>query len=560
MRLVVLAMLIVSHFCGLAQNLESIGKANPVKLSGGFNATAIGYKAIGLVARRDPFNYFLTGNLNIEVYGISAPLTFSYSNQNASFRQPFNQFSIAPTYKWVKTYFGYHNLTYSSYSLVGHIFSGAAIELTPPNKFRLSAMYGRLSRAVEEDTILNTLPSFRRMGFAVKVGYGDNQNGVEVVMFRAQDELNSLKTVPVKSQLFPSENLVLSVIGKKKLGQHIAFIGELATSAITRDTRTEKINLEKPSIFSYAGGLFTTRASSEYYNAIKSSLAYTGNLINVQLNYERVDPGYQSLGAYFFNNDIENITVSTSVRLLKNKIDLAANVGTQRNDLNNTKVSGTHRTISAFNFNFNPNQKWNVNGSYSNFTTFTKVRPRFDPFFKNNLDTLNFYQINQNATGSVAYNFGTKEIKQGIFFNGNYQVVNETPQANAPSTNSKFYTGNLAYRYTKAAANLSVTAAINCNKGEVANRVTLSLGPNLSITKAFMEKRLRCTLTTTYNQLFQNDVIQNNVFNLRVNGSYAVQKKHIFSANLVSLTKLAVDDTKPDFNEFTATINYGYSF
>jgi hypothetical protein len=323
----IISILLLSSFVGFSQNLESIGKANPIKVSGGFNATGIGYAASGLTARRDPFNYFLTGNLNFDIYGISVPLTFSYSNQNASFRQPFNQFSIAPNYKWAKVYLGYHNLTYSSYSLVGHIFSGAAIELTP-NKFRLSAMYGRLNQAVEEDTIRNTLPSFRRMGFALKAGYGNNQNSIDVIMFRAQDEIASLQTIPVKSQILPAENLVLSVIGRKKIGQHFAFMGEVATSAITRDTRVEKIDLEKPNAFSYVGGLFTPRASSEYYNAIKASLAYTGNLINIQLNYERVDPGYQSLGAYFFNNDIENITVSTSVRLLKNKLDLSANVGT----------------------------------------------------------------------------------------------------------------------------------------------------------------------------------------------------------------------------------------
>jgi hypothetical protein len=228
--------------------------------------------------------------------------------------------------------------------------------------------------------------------------------------------------------------------------------------------------------------------------------------------------------------------------------------------LNETKVSGTNRTISAFNFNYNPNQKWNINGSYSNFTTSTRVRPRFDPFFRNDLDSLNFYQINQNATSSVGYNFGTKEIKQGIFFNGSYQIANETPQANVPSNDSKFYTGNLAYRYTKVSSNISITAAFNYNKGEITNITTLSLGPNVSITKAFFEKKLRCTFTTTYNQMLQNEVLQNNVLNVRINGSYSVQKKHTFSANLVSLRRFSVDGTKPDFDELTATVNYGYSF
>ncbi|MCE2998025.1 MAG: hypothetical protein ACK5PC_07035 [Cyclobacteriaceae bacterium] len=541
------------------QNLELIGKPEAIKVSGGFNATAISYTASGINARRDPFNYFLSGNVTADIYGISVPVSFSYSNQQVSFRQPFNQFSIAPTYKWAKVYAGYHSLTYSSYSLVGHIFSGAAIELTP-SKFRLHAMYGTLNQAVEEDTIRQSQPAYRRVGYAVKTGYGDNQNSIDLILFKAEDEINSLRQQPVKAQVFPMENLVISAIAKKKLGTHFTWSGEIASSALTRDTRVTTTELEKTNAFSYVGGWFTPRASSEYHHAMKTSLGYTGGVIHLQLNYERVDPGYQSLGSYFFNNDMENITVSTSVRLLQNKLDLSANVGTQRNNLNDAKLNATSRTVGTFNFNFNPSLAWNVTGSYSNFTTFTRVRPRFDPFFNNALDSLNFYQINQNITSSVSYSFGSKEVKQGIFFNGSFQMADETAQENVPSNDTRVYTGNLAYRYTKTASNLTLTAAVNYNRGDIGSTHTLSLGPNLSITKSFLEKKLRCTFTATYNQQFQNQILQSNVMNLRANGSYSVKKKHAFSINVVSLTKFAADTDKMGFSEYTATINYGYSF
>lgn len=559
MRLVI-TLLFSSVFvtASLSQNLESIGQAQPFKVSGGINVTGIGYMADGIAARRDPFNYFLTGNLNFNVYGWSVPLSFSYSNQNTVFRQPFNQYGIAPTYKWIKTYLGYHNLTYSSYTLAGHIFSGAAVELTP-NKWHLHAMYGRLNQAVEEDTIRNTLPSFKRMGFALKTGYGDNQNSIDFVVFHAKDDLGSLSHVPVKSQIYPAENMALSLMGKKRLGRFSLQL-EAASSAVTRDIRAEKITLDQPNVFTYVGGLFTPRASTEYFSALKSSAGYAGNSYNVQINYERVDPGYQTFGAYFFNNDIENITVSTSVRLLKEKLDLSANVGTQRNNLKETQINAVTRTISAFNVNFTPNQKWNVNGSYSNFTTFTKVRPRVDPFYKNDLDTLNFYQITQNATSSINYNFGSKKNKQGVFFNGSWQVADEKSQGTTPGSSSDFYTGNLAYRSTRSSANISYTGSVNYNKGNVGGVPTLSWGPNLSVTKALLNKKLRTTLTTTYNQMLQNDLPQGKVLSIRFSGSYTADKKHVFSLNLASLKKFAVDDRSPNFSEYTGTVNYGYSF
>ena len=83
-----------------AQNLESIGDASPFKISGNFNVTTIGYSASG-IPRRDPFNWFLNSNLNVNVYGLSIPFSFNYSNQNQTFSQPFNQYGISPEYKWI---------------------------------------------------------------------------------------------------------------------------------------------------------------------------------------------------------------------------------------------------------------------------------------------------------------------------------------------------------------------------------------------------------------------------------------------------------------------------
>jgi hypothetical protein len=82
-----------------AQNVEEFGVKKGVKVNGSVNINSIGYYAHGLEQRRDPFNWFLTGNLNLNLFGYDAPFTFSYSNANKSFAQPFNQFSFQPQYK-----------------------------------------------------------------------------------------------------------------------------------------------------------------------------------------------------------------------------------------------------------------------------------------------------------------------------------------------------------------------------------------------------------------------------------------------------------------------------
>ena len=89
-----------------AQNLESINKKDLVNASGSVSLNQIYYNAHGIENRRDPYNYFLSANLSLEVAGIALPFSFMLSNQNSSFQQPFNQFSINPTYKSITAHLG----------------------------------------------------------------------------------------------------------------------------------------------------------------------------------------------------------------------------------------------------------------------------------------------------------------------------------------------------------------------------------------------------------------------------------------------------------------------
>jgi hypothetical protein len=60
------------------QDLSSIDKKNPVKISGGANATQAAYKAWGINNRRDPYYWLFNANLNFDILGISIPFLFSF--------------------------------------------------------------------------------------------------------------------------------------------------------------------------------------------------------------------------------------------------------------------------------------------------------------------------------------------------------------------------------------------------------------------------------------------------------------------------------------------------
>lgn len=55
----------------LGQNLENIGKEKPVTLNGGVSLNQVFYLSSDSNANRQPYTYYLNGNLNFSLYGWS---------------------------------------------------------------------------------------------------------------------------------------------------------------------------------------------------------------------------------------------------------------------------------------------------------------------------------------------------------------------------------------------------------------------------------------------------------------------------------------------------------
>lgn len=236
-----------------SQNLDELSIDKGLKFNGSVNLNSVGYYVNGIEQRRDPFNWFLTGNLNVDLFGYSAPLSFNYSNANRSFTQPFNQFSFAPQYKWVKTYIGFNAMTFSNYTLAGHVFLGGGVELSP-GKWKVAAMHGRLRKAVSYnfmDTINNMDVSYKRKGTGLKVAYDHNGDMVSANIFTAKDDINSIPFILSEQQLTPQQNVAISVNARKKFLKKFFVEAEYAVSSLNTDTRANKSevqdSLQRPS-------------------------------------------------------------------------------------------------------------------------------------------------------------------------------------------------------------------------------------------------------------------------------------------------------------------------
>jgi hypothetical protein len=468
-------------------------------------------------------------------------------------------------------------MSYSPYTVNGHIFLGGAVDLAPEGNWKFSALYGRFLKAVqpESDTagIITNTPAFKRMGYGFKTSYNKDGSFVDLIVFHAKDEVNSIAYIPdsLLTQLqengrdiLPQENLVMSIGAGKTFFEHFLLRGELASSALSRDIRAEEGEQSHP--LSYIGFLYTPRLSSLYYKAFKTSLSYQQDAYSLGVAYERVDPQYRTLGAYYFNNDLESITANGSASLWQGKMNVAVSAGTQRDNLDKSKVSTMRRMVGSVNVNYIPNQKLNLSASYSSFQTYTNIRSQFvninqlTPY--DNLDTLNYTQISQSITATASYALSnSKERRQSINLNLNVQDAADKQGQVEQNSGSQFYNLNVAYMYNVVPQNLTVSVAFNGNVNDSPTITTKTLGPTASVSKSFFDRRLRATLSSSYNNTYTNSERVSAILNGRVNGSYTIQKKHNLNLSMVAVNRKSTSETSAkSFTEFTGTLGYSYAF
>ncbi|MDH5379966.1 MAG: hypothetical protein OEW75_03890 [Cyclobacteriaceae bacterium] len=549
-----------------AQDLDAIGKENPLTVSGGVSVNQMLYAASGIESRRDPYSFYTAGNLNLNLYGWNVPLSFSYSNQQTSFHQPFNQYSMHPTYKWVTGHIGYTSMSFSPYTVNGHIFLGGGVDVEPDGKWKFSALYGRFMKPVELGSTIDysSLPAYKRMGYGMKASYGDAGNFVDLILFHASDKVSSIGPVPDSLQIFPMENLVASIAAGKTFLENFVLRAELASSALSHDIRA--VETDPAALFGRMGLLYTSRTTSSYYKAFKSSFDYRKDAYSIGVGFERIDPQYRTLGAYYFNNDLQNLTLNGSASLLQGKVNLAASGGSQRDNLDDTKMSTMRRMVGSVNVNYVPSQKMNFAASYSSFQTFTNIRSPFleinelTPY--DNLDTLNYTQISKSGNLNAMFMIGSsEERRQNLNLNLSVQEASDKQGGVVQNSGNIFYNGNLSYALSLVPQNLTLSVAFNANINQGELFSTHTLGPTAALSKSLLDKAMRLSFSTSYNTSYANVQRVGAILSNRVNGSFSIKQKHNLNLSMALVNRQSNTETLvQNFTEFTCMLGYGYTF
>jgi len=565
-NLVVLCILVFSGFLS-AQQLDQIGKKEGLKLSGGFGINQGLYFSDGVGNRYAPYNLTASGNLTASIYGISVPVSFAYSNRSVQYSsQPFNIVGISPSYKNLVVHAGYRNMTFSPYTLAGHNFLGGGVEWSKGG-FKVMSMGGRLLKGVAYDSTKTTnLPTYMRTGGGLKLNYATGGNEISFITFFAKDKINSIEPIPVELNIRPQQNMVYSLGFKRKLLDNVSLNFEGAISGWTRNLNDEKSTSDQTA---YQTAFFMpVNQSTVFYPAFKAGIDFSLSKVNLGFGYERVTPEYKTLGAYYMNNDFENITANASTALFKGKTNLAINIGLQHDDLNNTKQAKMNRFVGSANISHRFSERLQFNMAYSNFNSFTKVKPYDRALLINTayerMDTLNFVQLTQSINAGLNYKLLENDnVVHNTIVTGSYQTASNK-QGNKHFGNA-MSSATLGYNLTfkKSGFNAGLSVNNNINYFVAGESVFAGLGLNSSL--PVWNKKVKISLNGNISNNYEKGNLVARVY--AVTNAYAMRmgKHHSISLSLrysgrgkIKSSELATYNTT--FNEFMGSLGYNFSF
>lgn len=445
----------------LCQDIEKLDLKKPFQFHGNINLQFEYYKASGIPARKRDFSWLLNGNPVLTVLGVDIPFSFVLSNFENKFYQPFNQFGISPHYKWATLHLGYRNITYSHYTLAGHRMLGAGFELKP-KKFRIGFMYGQLRRSTSIDSSMNAnplyvrpAPTYKRMGIAGKLGYGTQKNYIDLIYFKGWDKESSLSS-KLKDSMQPAENTTIGITSKVTFHKKISWVTDAGLSAYTLNKMDGKdtTGISKAWPHSIMQLFSGDKLSTHYYFAGETRIGYQEKTWGTQLMYKRIDPGYQSMGAYFFQNDIQEISLANNFKLDSGRLNINTSIGFQKDNLEKQKTATSKRFIGSANMNYIPSQRFGISFNYSNYGI-TNNPLQTSP--GNEL----FKQVNNSFMLMPFFTWVNDKTIKNLNIVGSYQSLS-TPKSylgTVPDLNT--YSFTTTYNHTWIQQGINANAALN---------------------------------------------------------------------------------------------------
>lgn len=539
-----------------AQQLDQLTAQPVFTLNGNFSANLIGYNATGIDNRMHPFAMMLSAHATASLYGISIPFSIRYSNRRVNYTQPFNQFGLSPSYKWATAHIGYRTISYSQFTLAGHNFLGGGIDLNP-GKLRFGIVYGRFrkSAALYQEAI-DTTHTYTRKGYSARIGVGTDRTFLDLIFLQIKDDSTSFEKMPAGKYAPAEMNTVGGINSRIGFSDRFFFEGELAASVYNTDMDAPDLDItDEGATLSRISHFLAVNQSTELLTAIRSSLTYKTMPFTARLEYRRVDPGYRSMGAYFFNNDIENITIAPGFSLFDRKLNVRGSVGLQRDNLRNTKKSTSLRTISSLNASYNPVPEFGIDFLYSNYSS--NQRAGRLPL----IDSLKLYQTTSNISIMPRLVLTRARTNHILMLVVSRMTLNDRNIHTAQFTENQASILNLNYHLNLLQHGLSVLFGVNYNMLENYLVSSEAAGITAGASKSMLQGRL---MLGWNNSLIRADQPMGKalVINSNLYSTYQLAGNHQLRFNFYYISSSYPDGgpSNGSFNEFKGDMSYVYTF
>ncbi len=557
-----------TYFSDLFKDFKDSG--DPFALTGGVGLNLRSYSiSEGQVLRQDPFFYALNANLNVRIYKLNLPVSLLVTAKNTSssfpsFRELIDAFrrdieakrdrfvrlGMSPHYKWIKLHLGHRTMSFSKFTLSNLVFYGAGVELTP-GKWRVAAMSGRLAKAEPIDLSLATpnIPVYERFGWGTKIGYGDKDQFIDFILFKARDDVNSIFIDPLNTvQVAPEENMTLGINIQKRFFEHLRFRAEFGLSTISPNA----LDAEGGSGIFLPRFMYQERITTEEHMALDLSVDYEAEKFTAGVQFKRIDPNYRSFGAFFFNNDVVDLLGRVRFTMLKGAMNVGLSGGVQSNNLDLSKPSTTRRLIYAGDVSYTK-KAFTASIDYSNNTT--DVGYVLNP----DLDSLNAVIVTQSSGMTLSYSIPDQSQNQHVFvLTTHLQNVGDDIDNPLQSNTSQMILGNFTYNYALSESKWRFSARANYNQNELSEMRINRLGFGLGVSKSLLGNKINVGLDVNFFNNSNEAGGSGTNLNSQLRGSYRISKSLNSSLqwNLLSIN----NDNSDPFTESIGNLGFQYNF
>jgi len=468
-------------------------------LQGNMSVQTHAYSTTRANSFRDPLGMLATMNLNYSLLGFRSGMSFRYSTDNSQLRQSMNQISFRAGYRWVDVAAGDVSPTFNKYSLRGMNIKGAEVQVNTA-WLGLHAVGGRVNKRIDA---LDGRPirglAYERWLYAGRMRLGrDAGSHVAMGVVYSRDDDAELLPPDIQSTgpnrvPVPEENLTISPDFRFFMfSRRVEFKGENTVSVFTRDIRSESLDVSEAGVPEFFTRIYTPRTSTRVNFATSLSTRLNFRPVTVNLGYDRVQPGFRSLGLRNVRDDDQNFSIQPQVALMQGRLNLSSSVRFGRDNLLNQRTSTQYRNDVSLNAQKQISERLALGAGYSILINRAVTSSNVDAD-----EALNYPEqvvVSQTFNLQPSYNWTVSNASHSISLSGNYQSLTIDIDNIDRDLNSTFFTTTASYNLSYFSG-LNINTGVNYASGNSASNEFNVIGFNTGIGYAFFNRKVNVNLT-----------------------------------------------------------------